>query len=54
MAVRGLYGEGSRALGDFYQVSNQVTLGRSEEQILGDVGSAVERIIDWSAKSGKR
>lgn len=47
MAVRGLYGEGSRALGDFYQVSNQVTLGRSEEQILGDVGSAVERIIDW-------
>ena len=45
LAVRGLYGEGSRALGDFYQVSNQVTLGRSEEQILADVGAAVERLI---------
>ncbi|MBK8100924.1 MAG: ATP--guanido phosphotransferase [Planctomycetes bacterium] len=41
LAVRGLYGEGSRALGDFYQVSNQVTLGRSESQIQGDVELAV-------------
>ena len=30
LAVRGLYGEGSRASGDFYQISNQVTLGKSE------------------------
>jgi protein arginine kinase len=28
LAVRGMYGEGSRAAGDFYQVSNQVTLVR--------------------------
>src|SRR5947209_20004266 len=34
LAVRGLYGEGSRASGDFYQISNQVTLGKSESQIL--------------------
>lgn len=47
LAVRGLYGEGSRALGDFYQVSNQVTLGRSEEQILQDVATAVDRLISW-------
>lgn len=47
LAVRGLYGEGSRALGDFYQVSNQVTLGRSEEEILRDVDKAVARLIDW-------
>ncbi len=47
LAVRGLYGEGSRALGDFYQVSNQVTLGRSEQQILGDVQLAVGRIVQW-------
>jgi len=33
MTVRGLYGEGSEALGDFYQVSNQVTLGQTEEDI---------------------
>jgi len=47
LAVRGLYGEGSRALGDFYQVSNQVTLGRSERDIVRDVGSAVERLMSW-------
>ena len=34
LAVRGLYGEGTEAIGDFYQVSNQVTLGHSEEEII--------------------
>jgi len=47
LAVRGLYGEGSRALGDFYQVSNQVTLGRDETQIQADVLLAVSRIVQW-------
>lgn len=47
LAVRGLYGEGSRALGDFYQVSNQVTLGRDERQIQSDVYLAVGRIVQW-------
>ncbi|MCR9245609.1 MAG: protein arginine kinase [bacterium] len=47
LAVRGLYGEGSRALGDFYQVSNQITLGRDEEQIIDDVRLAVGRIVTW-------
>ena len=47
LAVRGLFGEGSRALGDFYQVSNQVTLGRSEQQIQADVQLAVGRIVQW-------
>ena len=32
LAVRGLYGEGSQAMGDFYQISNQITLGRSEDR----------------------
>lgn len=47
LAVRGLYGEGSRALGDFYQVSNQVTLGRDEKQIQSDVFLAVGRMVQW-------
>ena len=34
LAVRGLYGEGTDALGDFFQVSNQVTLGQTEDEIL--------------------
>ncbi len=34
LAVRGFYGEGSEAAGDLYQISNQTTLGKSEQQIL--------------------
>ncbi len=34
LAVRGFYGEGSDAVGDLYQISNQTTLGKSEHQIL--------------------
>lgn len=41
LAVRGMFGEGSEALGDFYQVSNQTTLGRSEQEILADFQSTV-------------
>ena len=36
LAVRGLYGEGTEAIGDLYQVSNQTTLGVSEERIVRD------------------
>ena len=45
MAVRGLYGEGSRATGDFYQVSNQITLGRTEDEIVSDVRALVESLV---------
>jgi len=41
LAVRGLFGEGSEALGDLYQISNQSTLGRSEAEILADFESSV-------------
>ncbi|MHC4104393.1 MAG: ATP--guanido phosphotransferase [Planctomycetota bacterium] len=34
LAVRGLFGEGTEAAGDFYQISNQVTLGISESDII--------------------
>ncbi|MFA5553828.1 MAG: protein arginine kinase [Phycisphaerae bacterium] len=34
LAVRGLFGEGTEATGDFYQLSNQITLGISEAQIV--------------------
>ena len=36
LAVRGLFGEGTEATGDLFQISNQTTLGRSEEQIVAD------------------
>ena len=48
--MRGIYGEGSRAVGDFYQISNQVTLGRTEEQLLGDLGNLVPSVIDFERR----
>jgi protein arginine kinase len=46
-AVRGLYGEGTRAFGDMYQISNQTTLGRSEDEILESVRTIVPRILEY-------
>lgn len=45
-AVRGLYGEGTGSLGDMYQLSNQITLGLSEEEILQHMKVAVLRITE--------
>jgi protein arginine kinase len=48
LAVRGLYGEGTEATGDFFQISNQTTLGKTEEDIIGDFRSTViPKIIDY-------
>ena len=51
LAVRGLYGEGSQAMGDFYQISNQITLGRSEEDLIKQVGDIVPVIIDYERQA---
>ena len=45
LTVRGLYGEGSEASGHLYQLSNQVTLGRTEEEILKLLGDTAEQVI---------
>ena len=47
LAVRGLYGEGTQASGDFYQISNQRTLGKSEMQIIENIESVVPRIVEY-------
>ena len=52
LAVRGLFGEGSEALGDLYQVSNQTTLGRSEQEILSDFQhTVVPQIIAYEKQA---
>ncbi len=46
LAIRGLYGEGTDAVGDFYQISNQTTLGRAEQEILTEFADTIiPRII---------
>ena len=48
LAVRGLYGEGTEATGDFYQISNQTTLGKEEAEIFDDFKHVViPKIIDY-------
>ena len=51
LAVRGLYGEGSQAMGDFYQISNQITLGRTEAELIRQVGDIVPVIIDYERQA---
>jgi protein arginine kinase len=45
LAVRGLYGEGTEALANLFQISNQTTLGRSEEEIIEDLEKVIRHII---------
>lgn len=46
LAVRGLYGEGSEAIGNVFQISNQITLGQSEDEIIDNLYSVVRQIIE--------
>jgi protein arginine kinase len=46
LTVRGLYGEGSEALGNLFQISNQITLGQSEEEIIDNLHSVARQIIE--------
>ncbi|MED4402130.1 protein arginine kinase [Metabacillus fastidiosus] len=45
LVARGIYGEGSEALGNIFQISNQITLGKSEEDIVDDLISVVQQLI---------
>ena len=47
LAVRGFYGEGTQASGDFYQISFQPTLGKSEAEIVANVERVVPKIIEY-------
>ncbi len=45
LAVRGLYGEGTEAMGNLFQISNQATLGESEEEIIQRLDKVVATVI---------
>ena len=45
LTTRGLYGEGSKALGHFFQISNQTTLGESEEDIIKKLEKVIYQIV---------
>lgn len=54
MTIRGLYGEGSQALGNIYQISNQITLGLTEEEILNNLLAVVNQIVNKENISRER
>lgn len=51
LAVRGLYGEGTEALGNIFQVSNQMTLGEAEGDIIARLEKVLAQIIDHEENS---
>ncbi len=51
LVVRGLYGEGTKAMGDFYQVSNQITLGKSEQELIDLVNEVIAIVIEYERKA---
>src|SRR5258705_6791407 len=46
LAVRGFYGEGSQIMGNFFQISNQTTLGQSERETIDSLERVTKQIID--------
>ncbi|MBI3312052.1 MAG: protein arginine kinase [Candidatus Omnitrophica bacterium] len=46
LTARGLYGEGTEATGNFFQLSNQVTLGVSEEETIDSLERLIQQVMD--------
>ncbi|MBQ7025862.1 MAG: ATP--guanido phosphotransferase, partial [Peptococcaceae bacterium] len=54
LTIRGVYGEGSESRGDLYQLSNQITLGLSEQQTIEKLSDIVKQIIKMERDARKR
>jgi protein arginine kinase len=54
LVVRGIYGEGSEAQGNIFQISNQITLGKSEQDIVEDLESVVRQLITHERNARSR
>src|SRR5437899_8504751 len=51
LTYRGLYGEGSEVVGNYFQLSNQTTLGKAEEELLDQLGSIVQRVMGYEERA---
>jgi len=51
LTFRGLYGEGSEVVGNFFQISNQTTLGKSEEELIDHLEQVVQRVIQYERQA---
>lgn len=46
LVVRGLYGEGTEAIGNIFQISNQITLGQNEEEIIQNLSAVIKQMVE--------
>lgn len=53
LAARGLYGEGTQATGNFFQFSNQMTLGQKEEEIIDGLERVIHQVIGHEREARK-
>jgi protein arginine kinase len=51
LTFRGLYGEGSEVVGNFFQLSNQTTLGKSEDELLDHLAKIVRQVIAYEREA---
>lgn len=51
LTYRGLYGEGSEVVGNYFQISNQTTLGKTEEDLIDHLGNIVSRVIAYEKQA---
>ncbi len=51
LTFRGLYGEGSEVVGNFFQVSNQTTLGKTEEDLVDHLDKVVRQVIQYEMQA---
>ena len=51
LTFRGLYGEGSEVVGNFFQVSNQTTLGKTEEDLVDHLDQIVRQVIEYEQQA---
>ena len=49
--TRGLYGEGTQAMGNFFQISNQISLGLSEEEIIENINGLIRQIVEQETQA---
>ena len=54
ITLRGIYGEGTAPMGSIYQISNQNTLGKSEEEIMAGLKAVTKNILDHELKSREK
>lgn len=51
ITYRGLFGEGSEVVGNFFQISNQTTLGKSESDLIDHLGKIVDQVIEYEQRA---